>query len=265
MKIAVPSTRPGLDGNVAHRLGVAAHLVLVESDDMSFETFPGPPVSAGPGAGVAVMALAVEQGARVLLAGHVAPHITAALERRGIEVVQGASGTVSQAVAAYLAAGEAGDAPGAASVDSSASSDVSAPEAAHPWREAAKKGVRQFYAMVPRLIGVILLLGLLRGFVSQEALFALFAGAPLPDALWGAVLGSVMVGNPVNSYVIGESLLKAGVSLAGVLALMMAWVTVGLIQLPVEAEALGMRFAVVRNLAGFVMAVLLAFAVGSWW
>ena len=73
-----------------------------------------------------------------------------------------------------------------------------------------------------------------------------------------------MVGNPVNSYVIGESLLKAGVGLSGVLALMMAWVTVGLVQLPMEAEALGMRFGVVRNLAGFVVAVLFSFVVGLW-
>jgi predicted Fe-Mo cluster-binding NifX family protein len=253
VKIAVPSNGPGLDGSVACRLGGAAYLVVVESGDMSVEVLDGPPE--GPSAGVEVMALAVEKGAKALLAGYVAPHIAAALEKRGIAVVEGASGTVGQAVAGYLSAGEDAGAPEEA---------PAAPGPANPWGDAAKKAVRQFYAMVPRLVGVVLLLGLLRGFVSRETLFSLFAGVPFLDALWGSVLGSVMVGNPVNSYVIGESLLKAGVSLSGALALMMAWVTVGLVQLPVEAESLGMRFAVVRNLAGFAMAVLLSLAVGVW-
>ena len=52
--------------------------------------------------------------------------------------------------------------------------------------------------------------------------------------------------------------------LSGVLALMMAWVTVGLVQLPMEVEALGMRFGVVRNLTGFVVAVLFSYVVGLW-
>lgn len=259
MKIAVPSNRPGLDGQVSNRLGSAAYLVIVDSGDMSFERLDCPSGASGPGAGVAVLSLAVESGAGAVLVGHVAPHIAAALEKQGVVVATGVSGSVADAVADYLAAAEESGASGGTGTAEATPAALSG-----RWGEAAKKGLRQFYAMLPRLIGVILLLGLLQGFVSRETLFSLFAGVPFLDALWGGVLGSVMVGNPVNSYVIGESLLKAGVSLAGILALMMAWVTVGLIQLPVEAEALGKRFAVVRNLAGFIMAVLLSFAVGLW-
>ena len=259
MKIAVASNRPGLAGQVANRFGSAAHLVIVESGDMSFESLDCPSGASGPGGGVAVLALAVESGAEVLLVGHVAPHIAAALEKQGVVVVTGASGTVEQSVAAYLAAVET---PG---VSERPETDGALPgEPPGRWKKAAKKGGQQFSAMLPRLVGVILLLGLLQGFVSRETLFSLFAGVPSLDALWGGAIGSVMAGNPVNSYVIGESLLKAGVGLAGVLALMMSWVTVGLFQMPVEAEALGMRFSVVRNLAGFAVAVLLSFAVGLW-
>ena len=62
----------------------------------------------------------------------------------------------------------------------------------------------------------------------------------------------------INSYVIGETLLKMGVSLFGVTALMLTWVSVGLIQLPVEIATLGTRFAVLRNAAAFVIAMIVA-------
>ena len=126
------------------------------------------------------------------------------------------------------------------------------------------RGVRQFQTLLPRLVGVVLLLGLFRGFVSKQTLLALFSGTAVFDSLWGGVLGSLLAGNPVNSYVIGDGLLDAGVGMAAVTALMLAWVNVGIIQLPAESAALGRRFAVVRNLAGFVMAVLMSLTVLFW-
>lgn len=77
-------------------------------------------------------------------------------------------------------------------------------------------------------------------------------------------MGSILAGNPVNSYVIGDSLLTAGVGLAGVLALLLTWVNVALIQLPLEAAALGWRFAIVRNFSGIVMAVITSSLVFLW-
>ena len=94
--------------------------------------------------------------------------------------------------------------------------------------------------------------------MDEQALLDLLSGSTLLNAFWGATLGSVLAGNPVNSYVIGDNLLSSGVGWAGVAALMMAWVNVGVIQLPLEAAALGKCFAVVRNLAAFAAAVLFA-------
>ena len=75
---------------------------------------------------------------------------------------------------------------------------------------------------------------------------------------FGAGLGSIITGNPVNSYVIGGELLKRGVSLFAVTALIIAWVTVGLVQLPAEMAALGRRFALARNAICFILAVPIA-------
>ncbi|MCK5348826.1 MAG: hypothetical protein KAJ25_05520, partial [Desulfobacula sp.] len=74
---------------------------------------------------------------------------------------------------------------------------------------------------------------------------------------WGACMGSIFAGNPVNSYVIGKSLFSAGVDMAGITALMLAWVNVGLIQLPAESKSLGLGFALIRNFAAFAVIVIM--------
>jgi len=257
MKIAIPSTAPDLDSTVEHKLGTAAYLLIVETDDMSFEALDGPPSSSGPGAGVHAVSMVVGMGAHVVLVGHIAPHISNALEKQGIEVVTGMSGSVGKAVANYVQS---------RSLGAAAEHEESQIEQSSGglWGEALGRGLRQFYSLLPRLVGVILLLGLFQGFVSEQTLLSMFSGSALSDSFWGACLGSILAGNPVNSYVIGESLLSAGVGLAGVTALMLAWVNVGFIQLPAEAAALGLRFALVRNLAGFVMAILMSFVVVFW-
>jgi predicted Fe-Mo cluster-binding NifX family protein len=243
---------------------MADHLLVVETEDMSFEAVPGPPRSSGPGAGIMAVSLVVNMGARVILVGHVAPHIADTLKKQGIDVVTQVTGTVSEAVSRYLEAGTKQDEADAdAAPATGAPMEVSSP-AETPWARALKQGLRQFYALLPRLVGVVLLLGLVRGLVSQEALFALFPGHVFLDSLWGATLGSVLAGNPVNSYVIARGLLDAGVGLAAVTALMLSWVGVGVIQMPAESAALGIRFTLVRNLAGFVMAVVLSFGVIFW-
>ena len=94
--------------------------------------------------------------------------------------------------------------------------------------------------------------------MPRDLLLSVFSGNAFQDTLWGACIGSLLSGNPINSYVIGETLLKMGVSLFGVTALMLTWVSVGLIQLPVEIATLGARFAVLRNAAAFVIAMIVA-------
>lgn len=69
MKIAVPSNRPGLDGQVSARFGSAAYLVIMDSGDMPFESLDCPSGASDSGAGVAVLSLAVESRAEAMLVG----------------------------------------------------------------------------------------------------------------------------------------------------------------------------------------------------
>ena len=84
---------------------------------------------------------------------------------------------------------------------------------------------------------------------------AVFSGNALLDTLFGTGLGSILAGNPLNSYVIGGELLQQGVSLYAVTAFIAAWVTIGLVQLPAEMAALGKKFALIRNTLSMVLCI----------
>jgi len=108
------------------------------------------------------------------------------------------------------------------------------------------------------LLTVILLFGLFRSFVPDRMLSAVFTGELLRDTVIGSLIGSISSGNAVTSYIIGGELLKENVSLIAVTAFIVAWVTVGIIQVPAEAAILGKRFACVRNILAFVLSVLVS-------
>lgn len=121
--------------------------------------------------------------------------------------------------------------------------------------EAVTKAVRQMLMMLPVLVGVILLVGLFQAFLSKDWVSSVFVGYPPFDAFFGAVFGSILAGNPVNSYVVAKGLLDVSVGLAGVTALILTWVTVGLVQLPAEIAALGLRFGVGRAVMAFLLSI----------
>ncbi len=252
MKIAVPSTEPNLDGMVEDKMGIAAYVLVIETDDMSFEVLNGPSSSSRPGAGVQAISLVIDMGVQVILVGFISPDIANVLAKQGIEIVTQISGSVAKAVTNYM------DSQTLNSRIKNHESQSRESTSKELWIMAVKKGLRQFQSILPLLIGVILLLGLFQGFVSKQTLLSFFSGSAFFDSICGACMGSILAGNPVNSYVIGKNFLNIGVGLSGVTAMMLTWVSVGLIQLPVESKTMGIRFALVRNIAGFIVAVIMS-------
>jgi len=120
------------------------------------------------------------------------------------------------------------------------------------------KAFKSFCTSLPMLLGVVMLLGLLRTFVSKQMISSVFTGALARDTLIGSVVGSISAGNPITSYIIGGELLKEGITLFAVTAFMVAWVTVGIVQLPAEASILGRRFALSRNILSFILSILVS-------
>lgn len=253
MKIAIPANAPDLGARVENRLGTAPYLLVINIEDMSFEAVAGPPPSAGPGAGIEAVSIVTGMGVKAILAGFISPHIALTLKENGIDVITPVSGSVMDAVVKYRHG-----ALSRVTVDSQQPDVQIVSHAGPQLLQAFRKAAKQFLNIIPMLIGVIMLVGLFRGFVSRDLLLTIFSGNVIQDTLWGACIGSVLSGNPVNSYVVGETLLKMGVSLFGAAALMLTWVNVGLLQLPAEIAALGARFAIIRTIAAFLMAIVVA-------
>ncbi|MEA1871797.1 MAG: NifB/NifX family molybdenum-iron cluster-binding protein [Chloroflexota bacterium] len=248
MKIAISADGANLEAKVAQKFGISKYLVIIDLDSGDFEAVPNPGVSEQRGAGIQAVMVAISKDARTVLTGWCSPAVHHQLTTNGIEVISGLSGTVGELVEKY----RKGDLQKQMQAEVEPSGRRSRIDRV-TLLQAAKSSARQFASLLPILIGVVLLIGLFNAFVSKELLASILSGRPVLDTLWGACVGSILAGNPINSYVIGGELLKHGVSLFAVTALIITWVTVGLVQLPAEIAALGRKFALVRNATSFVL------------
>jgi len=122
-----------------------------------------------------------------------------------------------------------------------------------------RKTIKTFINVVPIIVGMLLLTSLVITVFPEQISAGLFGNGNILDTLLGASIGSIAVGHPLASYLLGGELLGGGVGLIAVTALVVAWVTVGIVQLPAEALMLGTRFAVYRNVICFVATIFIAF------
>ncbi|MGD9159470.1 MAG: NifB/NifX family molybdenum-iron cluster-binding protein [Desulfobacteraceae bacterium] len=103
MKIAVTSQGTDLDAMVDPRFGRAAYLIVVDSDTNDFQVIDNAAnLNAMKGAGIQAAGSIVDSGAEVLLTGSCGPNAFKALQAGKVAVSNGASGTIKEAVQAYL-------------------------------------------------------------------------------------------------------------------------------------------------------------------
>jgi len=126
------------------------------------------------------------------------------------------------------------------------------------YKIATKNTLNNIKSTLPVLFGVILLISWVISIIPSSLYSKFFTGNGFIDSFFGAIVGSIAAGNPVNSYVIGAELFKQNVSLIAVTAFIVSWVTVGVVQFPAESLLLGKRFALVRNIISFFSAIVIA-------
>jgi len=101
MKVAISATGGTLDAAVDPRFGRCAVLVLIETDDMSFQAIDNANSSLGGGAGIQTAQLVAHEGAKTVLTGNCGPNAHQTLSAAGIEVIVGCSGVVSDVIARF--------------------------------------------------------------------------------------------------------------------------------------------------------------------
>ena len=126
------------------------------------------------------------------------------------------------------------------------------------YRVALKKTIKGIGQMFPIILGVLLLISFVMVGIPTTFYARIFTGNPISDPLIGAAFGSIAIGSPITSYILGGELLKNGISMVAITAFIVCWVSVGVLQLPAEALFLGKRFAIIRGIVSFIAAIIIA-------
>ncbi len=121
-----------------------------------------------------------------------------------------------------------------------------------------KNSAMSLIMLSPMIVSIIALVGVTRAFMTKEFITSIFGHGAVADTLIGTVAGMIAVGQAIVSYIIGGELLQDGVSLYAVSAFILAWVSLGIVQLPLEAEVLGVRFTILRNILAFIFTIIVA-------
>ncbi|MCD6229854.1 MAG: hypothetical protein J7K00_03565 [Candidatus Diapherotrites archaeon] len=126
------------------------------------------------------------------------------------------------------------------------------------FRQAVIKAGKGLWGAFPMILGTILLISLISTLIPKLFYTNVFSKNIILNSFIGSLVGSISAGNPITSYIFGGELLTQGISLLAVTAFLVAWVTVGLIQLPAESAVLGKKFALLRNASSFILAMIVA-------
>jgi len=103
MKIAVTSQGKELDSQVDPRFGRAAYILIVDSDTLNLDVIDNSEnANSFKGAGIQAAVNIHNKGAEVLLTGFCGPNAFETLNAAGLKVADGVSGTVREAVEAFL-------------------------------------------------------------------------------------------------------------------------------------------------------------------
>lgn len=105
MKLSVSSSGQSLDAQVDPRFGRCAYFAIIETEGdeiISHEIIENESAGARRGAGIQAAQTIANKGADVTITGNVGPNAFNALSSAGVKVVAGASGSVKDAVEAYL-------------------------------------------------------------------------------------------------------------------------------------------------------------------
>ncbi len=104
MKIAVTAKGKSLSDEVDPRFGRAAYILIVDTKTLEYETLDNSAnVNAFKGAGIQAATMVADKGAEVLLTGYCGPNAFKTTEAAGIKVANDVSGTVQEAIDAFIA------------------------------------------------------------------------------------------------------------------------------------------------------------------
>jgi predicted Fe-Mo cluster-binding NifX family protein len=102
MKVAISSSGTDQNAQVDPRFGRCRYFLIVDTESGKSEAVANAAQSAGGGAGIQAAQTVADHGVETVLTGNVGPNAHRALQAAQVEVVTGVSGTVAEALQAFL-------------------------------------------------------------------------------------------------------------------------------------------------------------------
>ncbi len=130
-------------------------------------------------------------------------------------------------------------------------------------KKALKVALVSFITMLPMLIIILLIIGLTMGFLPEDMISRLIGNkSGISGTILAGFLGSVMQIPSIFAFPLSAMLLEKGASVSVVASFILTLTMVGLITLPMEIRELGKRFAILRNVFSFFIAIIIAIIMG---
>lgn len=129
--------------------------------------------------------------------------------------------------------------------------------------ESMKKTKGMMKNMIGQIIAIILLIGLLLTYIPPESIErALGSSNVVFGSFAAAIAGSVTLIPAFVAFPLVASFVQIGASIIPGVAFLTTLTMVGVVTFPLERDAFGTKFTIIRNLLSFGFAIVIAFGMG---
>ena len=131
-------------------------------------------------------------------------------------------------------------------------------------KESLKIAMMSFIKMLPMLFIIVIIIGLTLGFLSADTISSIVGKqSGIIGIILTGLFGAVMHIPAILAFPLSASLLEKGASITVIATFIITLTMVGMITLPLEIKELGKKFAILRNVFSFVIAIIIALIMGA--
>ncbi|WP_456397603.1 permease [Desulfurobacterium sp.] len=131
-------------------------------------------------------------------------------------------------------------------------------------KKALKISVKASLRMAPMIIMVILIIGLMLGFIPKTTITRIVGEkAGFKGIIIVALFGATLHIPSLISFPLAASLLQSGASITSVAVFITTLTMIGIVTLPLEIRELGKKLALLRNGFSFIIAIIIGLIIGA--
>lgn len=130
--------------------------------------------------------------------------------------------------------------------------------------KALKKAYKSFMNILPKFLGVILLVGIMLAIFSTEQITEIMGKeSGLLGTVLSAVVGSITLIPGFVAFPMAKTLLNNGAGYMQIAAFVSTLMMVGIMTMPIEIEYFGKKMTFIRNGFAFLFSFVVAYIVGK--